>query len=151
MSTKTHSKVSPEDKSSIRRTPRSYEEYAWVLVFIDGLIFLLADLWQSIQGPLDPTPAFSGSSLFFQTHLLWAFGFSLMVMTLATIPFRRWETWAWTLLWLAPLIWLGEAILNIFAGGILWPILLFAVAVAVLGLLLPVRMFVRDSTRGYPG
>jgi hypothetical protein len=146
MSTGAHAEVSPDDISSIRRAPKSYEEYAWVLVFIDGLVFLIADLWQFIQGPLDPTPAFSGSSLFFQTHLLWAFGFSLMVMALAMIPYRRWETWAWALLWLAPLIWLGEAILNISAGGILWPILFFAVAVAVLGLLLPVRMFVRNST-----
>lgn len=146
MPTAPHSTVPPDDKPSIRRTPKPYEEYAWVLVFIDGLVFLLADLWQLIQGPLDPTPAFSGSSLFFQTHLLWAFGFSLMVMTLAIIPFRRWEAWAWAVLWLAPLIWLGEAMLNISAGGILWPILLFAVGVAVLGLLLPVRMFVRNST-----
>lgn len=70
MSTETRSDVPSDGVSSIRASPKSYEEYAWVLLFIDGLVFLLADLWQFIQGPIDPTPAFSGSPLFFQTHLV---------------------------------------------------------------------------------
>lgn len=69
-----------------------------------------------------------------------------MVMALAVIPFRRWETWAWALLWLAPLVWLGEALLNSAAGGVLWPIVLIAAGVAGIGLLLPARIFIGDSS-----
>lgn len=130
------------------RAPGTFERRAWVLVFVDGFVFLLVDLWQFVTGPLDTTPAFSASPLLFQAHLTWAVGFSLVVMALAAVPLRRWEPWAWALLWVAPAVWLGEALLNLAAGGILWPVLLFAVGVGVLGLLLPARLFLRTERAG---
>lgn len=139
------SEVTVSREQSVR-TPRSYEKHAWILLFVDGFVFLLADLWQLIQGPLDPTPAFSASTLLFRAHLFYAIGIAVVVMTLAAIPFRRWERWAWGLIWVAPVVWLIEAVLNLQADGILWPILLVAVGVALLGLLLPYRMFFSPET-----
>lgn len=124
-----------------------YERRAWVLLFGVGLVLFAVGVWEFLVGPLDPTPGFSAPPAFFRAHLFFLVAFGLIVMALAWVPYRRWEPWAWALLWLVPAVMVGDTLMNRSAGGTLWPSQLALALVAAAGLLLPARRFLGRSGR----
>ncbi len=141
MATDTRSESTTDEPLAAGRTPRAYEEYAWVLVFAGGLAGFLVGLWEFFVGPLDTTAGFTADAAFFRAHLFFLLGFSLLGAVIAAVPYRRREQWAWYTLWVAPVVVLGDAAMNYDVGGTIWPVLLLLAALLALGLLLPVRIF----------
>jgi hypothetical protein len=69
--------------------------------------------------------------------------FALLATVVAALPYRRGERWAWFALWIVPLMWGGVAVrmfVDQYSAG---PVYAVAAAVAALGLLIPIRRFLR--------
>lgn len=65
--------------------------------------------------------------------------FAVLAAVIAAIPYRRGERWAWYALWVVPLLWAGVAarmLIDRYPAG---PIYAIAAAIAVAGLLIPIR------------
>ena len=72
--------------------------------------------------------------------------FAVLAAVIAAIPYRRGERWAWYALWVVPLLWGGVAarmFTDQYSAGSVYAI---AAAVAVLGLLIPIR---RHRSKGW--
>jgi hypothetical protein len=106
---------------------RTYERYAWVLLFLVGLVTLV----------VGSSGAVFGRDVEEQT-LVGTFGAGMGIFSLAIIltAYRRGERWAWFVLWYYPIFF----IIHIIALGTVIPDLVFLI-LSVLGLVLPIRKF----------
>ncbi len=146
---------------------RWYERYAWIILFLVAVIFALFGLGDIILGTAaDPaivegitgmTPEEIGVEdpriLVLVDQQVRAGGavfmvFGILAAVIAWTSFRGGERWAWYALWTLPLlnvlIFLTQYTSFDLSTGVLPPPLLSApvfLAIAVVGLLLPVRRF----------
>lgn len=121
---------------------KAYEKHAWILLFAVGMIILVVGGGDLILGESpDPTPNFTAPSFFVRAVGVVQLGFSILILALAGMPYRRGEKWSWYISWSIPAVLLGLATINRVGGGTVWPIQLVSLLVALLGLLLPYRKF----------
>lgn len=141
-----------------------YERYAWILVAAVGGIMAMAGIGYLAIG-LEPRPDYvlalpegrtSTAPLLEESpaeltpifrNTLTEYGImqtalGVLVVVLAALPFRRAERWAWFALWVVPLAVLGANLNAARVGASLGPLPVF-LAIGLLGLLLPVRAFLR--------
>jgi hypothetical protein len=141
---------------------RAYVKYGWVVFLGLGLLWLVVGLTQVFNpdGLLETEAQHvTGMSLSeleascpeatkLVRFLLGAVGmlktsWSLLVLAITVIPYRRGEKWAWYTLWLVPALLVGQGLFNsVFLGDfkemLEWiPI----TTVTLLGLFLPYRKF----------
>ena len=141
---------------------RVYEKYAWVILLVLGLLWMVTGLVQ-VFGPdelldtdaqlitgiswselKDSSPSATDLVSFHYGSMgLIKTSWSLFVIAIALTAYRKGEKWAWYTMWLAPLVLLWSAIFSVnFVGDInqalQWiPIM----TLTLLGLLLPYRKF----------
>jgi hypothetical protein len=141
---------------------RAYVKYGWVVFLGLGLLWLVVGLTQvfnpegladdEAQHITDMSLSELEASFPEATELvLFLFGavgmlktsWSLLVLAITVIPYRRGEKWAWYTLWLVPALLVGQGLFNsVFLGDfkemLEWiPI----TTVTLLGLFLPYRKF----------
>ena len=141
---------------------RVYVKYGWVLFLGLGLLWLVVGLTQVFNPATmieDEAQHVTGMSIIeleasspetteLVRFLYGAIGmlktsWSLLVLAIILIPFRRGEKWAWYTLWLVPALLVGQGIFNsVFLGDfkemLEWiPI----TTLTLLGLLIPYRKF----------
>jgi hypothetical protein len=71
--------------------------------------------------------------------------FAVLASVVAAMPYRRGERWAWYALWVVPLLWGAVAarmIIDQYSAASVYAV---AAAVAVVGLLIPIRRILRGS------
>lgn len=140
-------------------TERAYERHAWVLIFFVGIVGLIFPVRPLLGSPSDPQEVRSLTGMTFDevaasqpritsyvNVVERAFGtallfFILLGLVLSAFPYRRGEKWAWFTLWTAPVSLLAFTVMNISAGGAVWPLLLVLMILSLVGLLLPIRKF----------
>ena len=137
-------------------------KYGWVVYLFLGLLWLVVGLTQVFNpGALldDEAQHITGVSLSeleascpeateLVRFLFGAVGmlktsWSLLVLAIVLIPFRRGEKWAWYTLWLAPTILVSQGIFDsIFLGNINEMVNWIPItSISLLGLLIPIRKF----------
>jgi hypothetical protein len=150
--------------SEVRRFEGVHHRYAWIILFALGLLLSLSTLAILVGGanpPMQfevdtgvPWAVFAGdyptvATLVSLQELLIGTGFlsgSLFATIVAFSKYRRGERWAWYIMWILPGM-LGLAALLFFthAQAYVGYYYLGAVALAVLGLLAPIRKFFGQS------
>jgi hypothetical protein len=155
----------------MERAGAFYERYAWVLLIVPSAFGTLAAVSYMVfglqtvpdyvaalpEGRVSTRPLLEQSPeqltrIFRNTLTEWGImqaGFGVLAIVVAAIPFRRNERWAWFALWILPLSWLGANINAARLGMTLGP-LPIGLALAVVGLLLPVRLFFGGSRNHGP-
>ena len=143
-----------------------YEKYAWVLLFVIGVLILVGGVPHSLGINTDPetveriigmtlTEFQNSNQGFFDLYMFYFrfgglsdIGVAFFTMAISLTAYRRGETWAWFAMWFVPAFFIGSAAITmstITMGtesslSLLLPITVFAV-LGLLGLLLPVRKF----------
>ncbi len=125
------------------RNERAYEKYAWIILFVLGIInlpFGLSDIFR----PVNPT---STAEAVFGMRLEGVSFTGLNIFGLAIIfkSFRKGERWAWYGLWYYPILFLAlsallQTVYNPFGVVATYFGILFAIIYAIT-LLLPYRKF----------
>ena len=121
---------------------KAYEKYAWVILFVIGIISLAVGL-SDIFRPVDPT---STPEVVVGIRLYGVAFTGLNVFGLAIIlkSFRKGERWAWYVLWYYQIFFLAllafQTVYNPFGPSATYLAILFAIIYAM-GLLLPYRKF----------
>lgn len=148
------------------RVEKAYEKYAWVLIFVGGIVGLIfAFYFLFISRDPDPTVtrnltgrtwdeliASDRRVADYMSYLLrfWGLfilGVATLVMFVSATAYRRGEKWAWFALWYAPfLLGLSAALNGVVGGGTLWPLFVLLLVLSLLGLLLPYRKFFPEKT-----
>lgn len=142
------------------RKERAYEKYAWVLLFLVGLVGFVSGLaFVVFPEPLDEPgiKSLTGSTwqdivarspgaaslarYFLRLFGLATMGFGLFGMAISALSFRRGESWAWYVLWLNLMFLVGYIVTNFSAGGSLWLPFSSFLVITLLGLVLPFRKF----------
>lgn len=118
---------------------RTYERYGWVLLLISAILGLLMALVVTVA----PTsvmnnPEFLAGKV---PQVIRIMGvsmlcFHILALVVILISFRAWERWAWFALWLLPLLWLADLIINPNIRALMLAV------IGAAGLLLPYRRFV---------
>lgn len=138
---------------------KGYEKYAWLFLFVFGLLTVIAaPINLSGRPPSPPVPErltgltleqmdgripgivgyIAGISRQLGNFML---AFGVLLMFIAAVPYRKGERWAWYTALMLPIL-LSIQIANSFAtGGFLWQVDFGALIVALAGLLLPFRKF----------
>ncbi len=80
-------------------------------------------------------------TIILQSEAQFQISFISLMMVVTVVPFRRGEQWAWYALWVFPLSSSVLALRVFLVGGMGWTIILVFVAISLLGLLLPYRVF----------
>jgi hypothetical protein len=93
------------------------------------------------ESPAELTPIFRNT---LTEYGIMETALGVLVVVLAALPFRRGERWAWFALWVVPLAALGSILNAARVGVSLGPLPVF-LAIGLLGLLLPVRVFFRPQ------
>lgn len=149
------------------RKERAYEKYAWILLFVSGLLALIVSVfiivvpapigtagvrnltgitWEQI---VSQSPAAAKLTAYFIAQFgIAQAGLGVLTMGISALGYRRGERWAWYVLWFVPIVGFGIAVKNLAVGGAFWlppapggegsPLLL---TITLLGLLLPYRKF----------
>ena len=134
-------------------TEKAYEKHAWILFLVVGFVVLSVGSMDMILGASpDPAPQFTAPGPFVRATGVVLAALGVLIISMAGVPYRNGERWAWYALWLVPLFLLGLVLLQLSAGGSVWPIQLTIMVIAVLGLLLPYRKFFprRPGAEGAP-
>ncbi len=130
---------------------KTYEKHAWIMLFALGTLYLLAafthvtglsleDLAQELQAA-SPTIAHFVRFTDREAGIDLA-GFAILAMVIAAGSYRKGDRWAWYVLWILPLHMLALTATSLVAGQTFGLALSVPfVIIALLGLLLPYRMF----------
>ena len=137
---------------------RAYQKYAWLILFIVGILVTLGGFYELFSG-IDPNDFQTSTGVDWNQFLtsqpevaaylsrglrLAGIGylcFALFAAILAIKGFRKGERWAWYLMWIFPLgLGLTSALFFIYESGlgIFYGI---AALICLLGVLLPFRKF----------
>ena len=141
---------------------RAYEKYGWVVFLFLGLLWAVVGLYQvfspdellrtdaqlitdmswSELKALSPVATDLVSFHYGQMGLLKT-SWSLLVLVITIIPYRRGEKWAWYTLWLVPALLVWNAFYNVYFLGDVNQMLQWipVTTVSLVGLLLPYRKF----------
>lgn len=146
---------------------RRFEKLGWALLAVTGLPFLLFGVTALLFGlslsdfpvglPGGPDAVRSTTSLTWDEVVsqeaaamtllrgvsrvagLAFLGFGILVIVVASVPYRRGERWAWFVLWAVPAFMVGLLIHELVGDFVHMPAMLLALSVA--GLVLPYRVF----------
>lgn len=146
-------------------TEKVHVRYAWIVVFIAGLVDITTSLYLVVfPAPLDNPGVVSLTGTSWQaiqshspaaakltSYFVGQFGIqetflALLMMGLAATGMRKGERWAWNLLWIPPIAFLAYAATNFGIGGTTWPLAAVDAIIAIAGLLLPYRKFITKHT-----
>jgi hypothetical protein len=139
---------------------KSYQKYAWLLLFVPGILFTFSSAALAITSGFDmssfeestgtPWVEFSAAepeAAAFILQLerligLGSTGFALFAAAIAWTSYRRGAPYAWYIMWIFPIV-LGIKALVFFNGDAVGLGAYYGVTtvIAVLGLLLPYRKF----------
>jgi hypothetical protein len=156
---------------STPRGERAYEKYAWILLFVMGVLLTIFGLVYIVMGLFDP-PNYEAALLeggvsteplleqsppelslvFGQVLRSWGIfelGFGVFVMAVSYVSFRNKERWSWFVLWILPAAMLAELLNVLRAEMNPGPIPVFLL-VSILGLILPYRRFFPASIESSP-
>lgn len=142
------------------RKERAYEKYAWILLFLSGLLVLIVSIFIiGAPAPIDITGVKNLTGLTWEqivsqspaaarltSYFIGQFGiaeagFSILTMGISALGYRKGERWAWYVLCFVPIVWLGYVVTNLAVGGTFWIQAGVVLVLALLGLLLPYRKF----------
>lgn len=150
---------------------RRFERLGWVLIALTGLPFLIFGISAMLFGvslsdfpvglPGGPEAVSSTTGVTWDEVVseqpttmtllrgvsrvagLAFLGFGLLVVAVASVPFRRGERWAWFVLWIVPVFMVALLIHELNGGFVEMPVLMLGMSLA--GLLLPYRVFFPNS------
>jgi hypothetical protein len=113
-----------------------YERYGWMILSANAILGIFAAVLTSSPsiflfssphvGNLYPILGALGTALV---------GFNLLALIIILVPYRRYERWAWSTLWMLPLQWISQ---FLFFPDLMY---LMLAALTMVGLLLPYRGF----------
>lgn len=136
---------------------KKYEHYAWVIIFIFGVLTVIAAPINLLGTPPNP-PSPQGTTgltlnemdnrlpgilVYIRSisrqlgNFMLAMG--VLLIGIAVVPYRKGERWAWFVAWILPLT-LAIQMINS-RGGLGWQADLGGLVVVVAGLFLPYRKF----------
>jgi hypothetical protein len=141
---------------------RVYEKYAWVILLLVGLLWLLVGFvavfspegifeadaqavtkmpWSELEAS-SPTAANFVIFVYGQMGLL-KISWSLFILAITLTGFRRGEKWAWYIMLLAPILLVSDAVFSVVFIGDINQALQFVpiTTITMVGLLLPYRIF----------
>src|SRR5260221_10177407 len=138
---------------------RAYEKHAWIIIFVFGLLAVIAAPINLLGTPPNPPSPESTTGLTLDQmstripgvrdyiggisrqlgNFMLAMG--VLIMGIAAVPYRKGEKWAWYISWIFPIL-LGIQLANSFAtGGFLWQLDFAFLFVMLAGLFMPFRKF----------
>jgi hypothetical protein len=146
---------------------RVYEKYAWVILLLVGLLWLLVGFvavfspegifeadaqavtkmpWSELKAS-SPTAANFVIFVYGQMGLL-KINWSLFILAITLTGFRRGEKWAWYIMLLAPILLVSDAVFSVVFIGDINQALQFVpiTTITMVGLLLPYRIFFPKKT-----
>jgi hypothetical protein len=146
---------------------RVYEKYAWVILLLVGLLWLLVGFvavfspegifeadaqavtkmpWSELKAS-SPTAANFVIFVYGQMGLL-KISWSLFILAITLTGFRRGEKWAWYIMLLAPILLVSDAVFSVVFIGDINQALQFVpiTTITMVGLLLPYRIFFPKKT-----
>ena len=146
---------------------RVYEKYAWVILLLVGLLWLLVGFvavfspegifeadaqavtkmpWSELKAS-SPTAANFVIFVYGQMGLL-KISWSLFILAITLTGFRRGEKWAWYIMLLAPILLVSDAVFSVVFIGDINQALQFVpiTTITMFGLLLPYRIFFPKKT-----
>ena len=144
-----------------------YEKYAWVILLLVGLLWLLVGFvavfspegifeadaqavtkmpWSELKAS-SPTAANFVIFIYGQMGLL-KISWSLFILAITLTGFRRGEKWAWYMMLLAPILLVSDAVFSVVFIGDINQALQFVpiTTITMVGLLLPYRIFFPKKT-----
>jgi hypothetical protein len=138
---------------------KRYEKYAWIIIFVFGLLSVIAAPINLLGTPPNPPSPESTTDLSLDEMAVripgirgYISGISrqlgnflltmgVLLMGIAAVPYRKGEKWAWYVCWIIPVN-LGIQLANSFAtGGFLWQVDFAFLFVVLAGLFMPYRKF----------
>ena len=146
---------------------RVYEKYAWVILLLVGLLWLLVGFvavfspegifeadaqavtkmpWSEVKAS---SPVASDFVIFVYGQMgLLKISWSLFILAITLTGFRRGEKWAWYIMLLAPVLLLSNAVFSVVFIGDINQALQFVpiTTITMIGLLLPYRIFFPKKT-----
>jgi hypothetical protein len=146
---------------------RVYEKYAWVILLLVGLLWLLVGFVAvfSPEGIFEadaqavtkmPWSELKASSPVASDFVIFVYGqmgllkisWSLFILAITLTGFRRGEKWAWYIMLLAPILLLSNAVFSVVFIGDINQALQFVpiTTITMIGLLLPYRIFFPKKT-----
>lgn len=138
-------------------TKKKYEGYAWIIIFIFGLLFVIAAPINLLGTPPNPpspqgTTGLTLSEMDAQLPGLFVYISSIsrqlgnfllttgvLLMGIAAMPYRKGEKWAWFILWILPLCLIIQLINS--QGGSGWQADFVSLVLVLASLFLPYRKF----------
>jgi len=138
-----------------------YEKYAWILLFVIGVLILVGGLPHSFGINTDPETVeriigmtlnefkesnptfFDLYNFYFRFGGLSDIGVAFFIMAISLTTYRKGEKIAWYILWFIPAFFIGSALITMSVESslsLLLPISMFVI-LSLLGLLLPYRKF----------
>ena len=112
------------------RVEKQFERYAWILLFLVGIVFSPPIFYNLVTEPRDNVNLVS---------LL--LGFAVTTVLISSTSYRKGKKWAWYLLWYVPVFWVIAGYLQYASGGQIPLVTIILSPIPVLGLLLPYRKF----------
>jgi hypothetical protein len=121
------------------RKERAYEKYAWVLLFVVGILTIVDSIgtWGSYANWVGPFN--SPDPIVFSSR---AAGYGIFILVVLWVGYRRGERWAWYVFWYLP-VGIALTFIRVLNGGIplAWTLPFTFLIISLLGLLLPYRRF----------
>jgi hypothetical protein len=139
-----------------------YEKYAWILIFVIGVLTFLTGFVHAFGINTDPASAesivgmtlselktsnpsfFNLYNFYFRFGGLSDLGFAFFIIVISATAYRMGKRWAWYAFWFIPAFFLGSAGIAMSVGPSipdLLPFITLFVILSLLGLLLPFRKF----------
>jgi hypothetical protein len=138
---------------------KGYQERAWILLFIVGIVEVVIAFAYMAGVNLDP-PLFqsmlgqslssfsssspnAGAAITFLLQLAGGIllGFGVFVVAVSYVPYRKFERWAWYVMWILPILLTISVVGDYAKGGEGWITATVLDFVSLAGLLLPFRKF----------
>lgn len=95
--------------------------------------------WAEAQQSLPGMAEYVSITLLSEAQFLLAF--SVFLIALAVVPYRKGERWAWYGLWVVPILLVTLGLRVFLAGGMGWTLIAAQLVIALGALLLPYRLF----------
>ena len=138
---------------------KGYQKYAWIILFVFGLLAVIASPINLLGRPPNPPSPESTTGLTLDEigaripgilgfisgisrqlgNFLLAMG--VLIMGIGAVPYRRGERWAWYVCWIIPVNLVIQLANSFATGGFLWQVDFAGLIVVLAGLFMPYRKF----------